>query len=190
MESVIFVAWAAAPAWRRSRAAAAVWHVRRRIRRRVSSVHLKCRETATCVRGRAPGERPAGSPRCSSVPDYRPKGVATDGILLGHKWGRRSVLPRDHARLELLAGARLATRTCPVDGALVLRRRVAFLLRRPYVALPVGGELASDAEGGGIPGLGNTVGSNASADIAGRSRDDGRLVAAACVCWPWGVFVK
>lgn len=106
------------------------------------------------------------------------------------KGGRKNVLPRDHAHAELSARARFGAWTWPADGAPAARRRVAASLPRPCVALSVGHELASAEEDGGTPGLGNSVGSNASADTAGRSLGEGRLVDEACACWPWGVFLE
>jgi hypothetical protein len=108
----------------------------------------------------------------------------------GTNGGRKNVLPRDHARGEVATSAYLRTWTWPAGGAPAARRRVASSLRQLCVAAPVADELASDEEAGGTPGRGNTVGSNALADTADRTLDDGKLAVEACACWPWGVFLQ
>ena len=106
----------------------------------------------------------------------------------GTHGGGESVLPRDHARDELLPAACFASPTWPADGAPAERRRVASSLRQPGVARPVGDELATDEESGGSPGLGNSVDSNAAADTAGRTLADGKREDEACACWSGDVF--
>lgn len=118
----------------------------------------------------------------------RARGLVAPGP--GAHGGRKSVLPRDHARAELFSSACLPMPTWLAGGALVPLRRVASSLPRLCGALPVGDELATAEEGGGTPHPDNSVDSNALADIAGRILGDGRFVDAVCACWPGRVFLR
>ena len=124
----------------------------------------KCHGIATCVRDRAPCQRPHGRRSSSSAPDCGPTSQPVHSTLAGHtSKSAKKFLLRDHAPPQSQPTSEVVAKRWRADGALVRLRRAGLWPPRPGVVRPAAAPPASVSPTADIRGPGSNAGSNAAA---------------------------
>ena len=139
----------------------------------------KCHGIATCVRDRAPCQRPHGRRSSSSAPGCGPTSQPIHGTLAGRTGeSAKKFLLRDHAPPQRPAALVLVAKRWRADGARVRPRHAVIWRPRPGAAWPAASPPATAAPTAGIRDLGSNADSNAAAGTCVHSLCAGRRASA------------